>query len=124
MSMPTRSALGAFYRSAQGARCSLELSTWWLNLVYGNGVFVAGGQNSHASGPTLAISSNGEQWNYSGTGVTSSRKIAYGNGVWVKAVPTDDLSYVSVHISEDDGESWEDVNHLISNISKVLFMGG
>lgn len=71
----------------------------WFNVEYGNGKFVA--VKAGGSGPTSAISADGETWT-SGedTAIDSWRSLTFNNGVFLRGSLTNDLS------TSVDGSHW------------------
>ena len=98
---------------------TLPASTNWIDVAYGNGVFMAIDQGGLAT----AISTNGTSWTAATAPPTplgaNNIALAYGAGKWVIAsadAPTDPM-----HYSDDDGTTWTECTTPTGSYQDIAF---
>ncbi len=87
-------------------------------IVYGNGVYIAGGSDG-----LILITDDLINWQSREIGSDTIQKMAYGNNIFT-AVSCDSSNRKTVIISKDKGETWEPVLLSSDKINDVVFGNG
>ena len=80
---------------------------FFVSMCYGNGKFVAVSSNSDSTANRIAVSSDGVNWKYYSSAVTSiHQQVAYGNGIFVGTIFFNVAQNAQRIVTSYDGINW------------------